>query len=89
MKFHHLAALVPCLFAAAGAVPNQDGLIGADKTHSAQTLGKGRLQFSGYSHVIDDDRLLQDSSRIFAYIFACTLAPHGLQGSDMPPIGAA
>ena len=60
MKFISLAALVPCVIAVAGAAPNQDGLTGANKTHSAATLGKGRLQASVYTQVIDDERLLED-----------------------------
>ncbi len=66
MKLYRPAAFVPCLLlsvvavAAAGAAPNQDGLIGTDKTHSAETLGKGRLQISAYTHVINDERIFQD-----------------------------
>jgi outer membrane protein OmpA-like peptidoglycan-associated protein len=61
MKLHTLAALLPCLISAAGATPNQDGLIGANKTHSAETLNKGRLQVSAYSHIINDERLFDQS----------------------------
>ncbi|MEO6097712.1 MAG: OmpA family protein [Fibrobacteria bacterium] len=62
MKLHTLAAFLPCLISAVGATPNQDGLIGANKTHSAETLGKGRLQISAYSHIVNDERLFDESA---------------------------
>lgn len=56
------AGLTAGMIAYAGATPNQDGLIGANKTQSAATLGKGRLQASVYTHIIDDERLFEDQS---------------------------
>jgi outer membrane protein OmpA-like peptidoglycan-associated protein len=60
MKLTTLATAMPFLLAIAGATPNQDGLTGTNKTESAQTLGKGKLQISAYSHLIDDENLVQD-----------------------------
>jgi outer membrane protein OmpA-like peptidoglycan-associated protein len=60
MKLNSLAALLPMLAIPALSASNQDGMIGVGKTHSAQTLTEGRLQISAYSHVIDDDRQLED-----------------------------
>ncbi|MDB5105226.1 MAG: ompA [Fibrobacteres bacterium] len=51
------AGLMVGLVAVAGATPNQEGLVGANKTHSAATLGKGRLQASVYTHIINDEQL--------------------------------
>ena len=62
MLIPKIAGLIPCMFAMAAALPNQDGLIGVHKTQAATSLGDGRLQITGYSHLIDDERLLAGST---------------------------
>jgi len=62
MKLKSIAALLPMLAMPALSTPNQDGMVGVGKTHSAQTLTQGRLQISAYSHIINDERLLQDQA---------------------------
>ncbi len=42
----------------AAALPNRDGLIGLHRTQVASSLGEGWLRITGYSHVIDDEQLL-------------------------------
>jgi outer membrane protein OmpA-like peptidoglycan-associated protein len=41
---------------------SRDGLNGVDKTQSAETLGKNKVQASFQSHVINDERLLKNQS---------------------------
>ena len=49
------AALPFCAAAlASAAAPNRDGLLGANKTHAAQTLSKGHLLVSCYARLIND-----------------------------------
>ena len=65
MNLRKLFALLPCTLALAApvaAVPNQDGLVGVHKTQAATALGEGRLQITGYSHLINDERLLAGST---------------------------
>jgi outer membrane protein OmpA-like peptidoglycan-associated protein len=62
MQIPKIAGLIPCMFAMAAALPNRDGLIGVHKTQAASSLGDGRLQISAYSHVIDDERLLENEA---------------------------
>jgi outer membrane protein OmpA-like peptidoglycan-associated protein len=64
MNISTIAAMTACLSAAAFALPNRDGFAGVHKTQSAATLGEGRLQVTGYSHVINDERLLEDRAWI-------------------------
>jgi len=64
MKSPHFAALLSCMLLQAFAAPNQDGFIGVHKTQSAQTLSEGRLMISGYTHITDDERLLDGGTLI-------------------------
>ncbi|HKP96631.1 MAG TPA: hypothetical protein VJ385_12810 [Fibrobacteria bacterium] len=59
-RFFPAALLAAAAGILAATPPDRDGLLGLNKTHSAQTLGKGRLLISAYSHWIDGNGILQD-----------------------------
>ncbi len=59
MKIRTQLALLSCLPALVAAVPNRDGLVGVHRTEAATSLGDGWLQISAYSHIINDEALLE------------------------------
>ncbi len=58
LKTMILPWLAVCLWAEANPTFDQDGWNGVQKTQSAQTLGRGRLQLSVHTRFTDDERLL-------------------------------
>ena len=60
MSFLKNKMMALSLLTAMAASANRDGLSGIDHVHSAQSLGKGNLKASIQSHVINDERLLQN-----------------------------
>ena len=55
--------ILPVLLATtAFAAVNRDGIMGVNKTFSAQTLQQGKLTFGANTQIIDDQNILQDGS---------------------------